>query len=204
MQRVDAVLGGVLGQLVDEMAVVVQERGGDEHRIGTVLLRGERGLQHVLEVRGRVGAQRLGDAEAVDERALAASGARRQAVQQLQRWNRLAVGIVGVRPEAARRVGEVGRLDDRAHVGHAAVVRHAHVAEQLCDSRDLAALDGDAEENAEAESGDPFQPPPQLSRVGHHVGLTRRAAAPRRCPHPTAGALPASRRARTRRSQPPA
>ena len=123
------------------------------------------------EVGRVVGAQRLRHAEAVDERALAAARARGQAVQQLQRRHRVAVGIVRVRAQTERRVGEVGRLDDRAHVEHPPVVRHPHVPEQLCHSRHLSALDRDARENAEAEAGDRFQPPPQLLRVAHDVGV---------------------------------
>ena len=46
--RVDPVLRGIGRKVVDEVAVVVQERGGDEARRRTVLLGGVRGLQHVL------------------------------------------------------------------------------------------------------------------------------------------------------------
>jgi hypothetical protein len=48
---VDAVLGRVLGQVVDEVAVVVQERGRDEARRGAVLLGRLGGLEHVLRHR---------------------------------------------------------------------------------------------------------------------------------------------------------
>ncbi len=95
-------------------------RVGEGHRRG-----GEAGE------RGRVPpAEHRGGAEAVGEgRVAAAAGGGVQAVQQLDRRDRVAVRVVGVRGDRQPREGQIGRGRLGAHVEEPAVVGLPHVAQ---------------------------------------------------------------------------
>ena len=64
--RIDAVVGGVGRELVDEVAVVVQQRRRDQLRRCAVLLGGVGGLQHVLGHRDALAEVLLGAVLAKD------------------------------------------------------------------------------------------------------------------------------------------
>ena len=126
--------------------------------------------------RGFSALQPLRHLEAVDHDRVAALDRVLQAGENLQRRHRVAIGIVGVRLQAEIGVGEVVRIDLGAHLEPAAVIRLAHIAEELGDLAEAAGLARHVGQHGEAVAAHCGEPAAERLPVGGDCRIASRRA----------------------------
>ena len=112
------------------------------------------------------GAQPRGRLEAVNHHVLAALGRVFQAIEDLQRRHRVAVGIVGMGLQPELRVGEVARVDLGADFEPVAVIGLADIAKEPGNFQERAAFNRPVGELPKAKAPDAVQPFLQLAAIG--------------------------------------